>query len=390
MRANPGGQLAPQDVVGRDRLIARLWRLLQRQSLVLGAERRMGKTSIVKKMTAEPAAGVIPIYRDLESIREPLEFVQYIFDDVDSYLTQRKRLAERARGLLSKLTGVEVAGIVKFPGLVAPHWKTMLTHTIEDLDQNQDDTVVFFWDELPLMLYNIKKRSGEDVATEILDTLRSLRQMHPRVRMVYTGSVGLHHVITSLRGEGYVNDPTNDMAVMDVPPLSSPDAALLARSLLNGENLPAANDQATVAAIAEQANNVPFFIHHIVDQMIDYDGPVDASAAQAIVEARLVDPQDPWHLRYYNERLDEYYAAEMRPFARAILDTLAVATQPLSFDDLFNLVKARIVTEDQDMVHRTLTLLQQDHYVVQEQGSGAYRYRLPLLQRHWRVSRGLA
>ena len=49
MKANPGGQLDPSDIVGREELIDRLWRVLRRQSLVLVAVRRMGKTCIVKK-----------------------------------------------------------------------------------------------------------------------------------------------------------------------------------------------------------------------------------------------------------------------------------------------------------------------------------------------------
>lgn len=390
MKANPGGQLAPGEVIGRDRLIVRLWRVLNRQSLVLSAERRMGKTSIVKKMVAEPVAGVIPVYRDLEPVRDPLEFAQYVFDDVDRYLSARTRTTQRVRGLLSQLTGAEVPGVIKFPSVVAQHWKIILTHTIEDLVQNQDDTIVFFWDELPLMLYNIKQRSGEGMATEILDALRSLRQMHPGLRMVYTGSIGLHHVVTSLRREGYVNDPTNDMQALDVPPLEAADAANLARQLLQGEGLPTNDEQAVAVAIAQQADNIPFFIHYIVDQMTLSHDPIEPSTAQVIVDARLVDSQDPWHLRYYRERLDQYYDADRCAIALVILDVLAVATQPLPFDELLNLVKARVVTEDAEMVRSVLTLLQQDHYIMQEPGSARFSFRHPLIKRFWRASRGLS
>lgn len=52
MRANPGGQLAPENVVGRDRLIAKLWDILTQQSVVLTSERRIGKTQIIRKMKA--------------------------------------------------------------------------------------------------------------------------------------------------------------------------------------------------------------------------------------------------------------------------------------------------------------------------------------------------
>ena len=69
MRANTGGQIAPQDVIGRDQLIQSVWRALKQQSVVLTAARRMGKTSILRKMEAEPHMKYLPVYHDLENLR---------------------------------------------------------------------------------------------------------------------------------------------------------------------------------------------------------------------------------------------------------------------------------------------------------------------------------
>jgi len=43
MKANPGGEIASAEVMGRDHLIADLWGILEQQSVMLSAERRMGK-----------------------------------------------------------------------------------------------------------------------------------------------------------------------------------------------------------------------------------------------------------------------------------------------------------------------------------------------------------
>jgi hypothetical protein len=67
-----------------------------------------------------------------------------------------------------------------------PQWKRLLVSVVEDLMEQQSGAVVFFWDEFPQMLHNIAKESPED-AMEILNTLRSLRQHHERLRMVLTG-----------------------------------------------------------------------------------------------------------------------------------------------------------------------------------------------------------
>jgi hypothetical protein len=384
MKTNPGGQIPPSEVIGRDQLIRRLWRVLDRQSLVLSAERRMGKTCIIQKMVAEAPQDKLPIYHDLEGIRTPLEFVETVFHDVEGYLGRLQRTAGRVREWLAHLAGMEIDSVIKLPDAVAPHWKTLLTKTIEDLVEQQDRTLIFFWDEMPLMLYNIKQQSGEAAAIEILDTLRSLRQMHRGLRMVFTGSVGLHNVITSLKRAGYANDPTNDMATEDVPALSPDAARELACQLVKGEGLQTDDLQETIRAIVTAVDCIPFFIHHIVDEIAQLGSTVDVATIGEVVDACLTDSYDRWHLRYYCERIDTYYAPDGRLFALNLLDVLSVTDHPLVFDDVFNLLKSRLETEDNEMARHVLTLLQRDHYIIQ-QTNGMFRFRFPLIQRSWRL-----
>ena len=75
LRLNPGGALAPEEVVGRDLLIAKLWTTLDRQSVMLTAERRMGKTSVLNKMLAEGRRGDAAEYFMAKVVRMPAEFV---------------------------------------------------------------------------------------------------------------------------------------------------------------------------------------------------------------------------------------------------------------------------------------------------------------------------
>ncbi|MBV9850404.1 MAG: ATP-binding protein, partial [Armatimonadetes bacterium] len=270
MRANPGGQIAPKDVIGRDKLVVRIWQALDRQSVVLTAARRMGKTSIAKKMIAEAGETVLPVYHDLAKLRSPIEFVETIYHDIESFLTTRRKAAKRAHGLIAALSGSEVKGI-KLPSVIAPHWKSLLQNLVEDLSEHRDELVIFFWDEMPMMLENIKQDHGEKSAMEVLDTLRSLRQMFPAMRMVYTGSIGLHHVVTSLKRSGYANAPTNDMKIIDVPPLAPVDAEHLASLLLEGESIQVADKQKVAATIARSTDNVPFYIQHVVDRLKEWE-----------------------------------------------------------------------------------------------------------------------
>ena len=101
------------------------------------------------------------------------------------------------------------------------------------LPSTATDKSFLCWDELPWMLQKMTARpEGETVVMDLLDTLRGLRQTHANLRMIYTGSIGLHHVVTALREEGYVNSPVNDMRTVEVPPLDDGHAEALAKALI--------------------------------------------------------------------------------------------------------------------------------------------------------------
>src|SRR5688572_12378691 len=117
------------------------------------------------------------------------------------------------------------------------------------------------------MLDNIRKRQGEATAMEVLDVLRFVRQTYPKVRMVMTGSIGLHHVLATLKTAGYANAPINDMAAVDVPALTPEKGAELARLLLEGEKVSCDEIAATSRELTRAVDNFPYYIHHLVRQL---------------------------------------------------------------------------------------------------------------------------
>ncbi len=64
-------QLGAQSVFGRDKLIRRMWKHLERGSLRFTAERRIGKTTVMKKMAAEPPDGFEVVFLDVEGVDRP-------------------------------------------------------------------------------------------------------------------------------------------------------------------------------------------------------------------------------------------------------------------------------------------------------------------------------
>jgi hypothetical protein len=236
------------------------------------------------------------------------------------------------------------------------------------------------------MLQGISAREGEAIAMEILDVLRSLRQKHPAFRMVLTGSVGLHHVIRSLKDRGYANASVNDMYELEVPPLEHDDACQLARSLIAGERLATESLDETVAAIADAADGIPFYIHHIVRELKISNSTASPQTVANTVSAQLLDANDPWKLGHYRERITTYYPGAEK-LVMTVLDSLAVASRPLRTDDVLRFVSSTIEFDDRDRLLDLLRLLERDHYL--KRRDGGYTWKFPLIARWWQLDRDL-
>jgi hypothetical protein len=238
------------------------------------------------------------------------------------------------------------------------------------------------------MLYNIQQSQGEESAMELLDTLRALRQTHPGLRMIYTGSIGLHHVLGALKEAGYINPSTNDMKTIELPPLDQPDACALAMALISGEAIQCDDVAAVTAAIATESACVPYYIHHIVDALATGRQQANVKLIGELVAAKLRDPQDPWEFQHFFDRIPRYYGKASAKLACQILDCLAVEGNALSLDVLFERLKAQAKLDDPEPVRSLLRLLQRDHYVLQDE-KGAFAFRLALIQRAWKTQRAL-
>ena len=397
MRASTGVLLSPENVFGRDELIGQLWRWLEIKSVRLEAERRIGKTSILTRMKAHPPKGWFPLYLDLEKRHTTDEFAEEIATQVEQFLGRFKRAGKRIGQFLTSLGGTKVNGGgvgFTFPSAKdrpEGYWKYLLQESIRDLVEAKEERVVFFFDEMPSLLSAIaKSEAGAARAMEVLDVLRALRHDPDTAdgfRMVLTGSIGLHHVLETLRNDGYSNPALNDMEPVEVQPLTTAAAQGLARLLIDGEELKADDPAESARIIADESGGFPFYLQSVVlrlsiDQMTA--NPADVKKA---VQNALTASHDPWQLRYLAGRISTYYPKD-EAVTLAILDTAATATAPLPVAEIVKQVKSARPEADPERVRKLLKLLEQDHYVTRDE-EGRYRFRFPLLQRWWKLDRGL-
>lgn len=349
----------------------------------------MGKTSVMRKMLAEPVPGVCPVKRSLQGVTSPDEFVRSLIVDTELAFPG---LLKRSLGAWLESAGVTKIGVssfsVEFKPTADQGWKDVAGETLAVLDREVDGQIVFLWDEFPHMVANIRDNQGPLVARELLDQLRAWRETYSTVRMVLSGSLGLHHVVDGLRAQGGMWVPTHDMLGMDLPPLEQADASYLARELLRNEEIGCADPDHVAATIALEVDGAPYYVHHTVHQLRERQrnrriGTIDVALVCALVEEALSDPLDPWQLQHYIDRIGSYYGDDA-DFVRALLDVVAAAPNPPSLETIHAQIGAHLEPPPPERLRDLLVLLCKDYYL----GAGpAYAFRLGLVRRAWLARR---
>lgn len=398
-------QIDPKNVIGRDKLIERIWKKLRKDSIRFTAERRVGKTTVMTKMAAEPRPGFEVLFLELEGIDSPERFVELLINRVMPLLSK----TEKAKGWWSSfheaIGGTEVAGIFKLPNVSKIGWQATLTKTLEGVCEHQaDKTILLLMDELPYMLQKIASVSqdGEQktLALTLLDTLRSIRQQYKNVRMVYAGSVGLHHVVTDLKQGTLASEPVNDMPLVEIRALDVPDAIILAERLLKEEDVEvlAEGRQAILERLVHLTDCVPFYIEAVCSRLGESAGPINIRAVDETVQRQLTSDHDPWEMEHFRERLGTYYSGTIKDtsdtilrdeeIARVILDHMAVVNTSQSIDEVWDVVKSNFSLTDRNHIVEMLRSLALDHYLVSDIEK-RYSFRFPLIQGWWKIAQGL-
>lgn len=388
MKINPGGRLNIEDVMGRDNEIIRYWDVLERQGLIISAERRIGKTHIVLKMRDQCRSDYLPIYQDLEAVHSIADLIRSIY----SLVERSSSTSSRFKALMAKwsvLLPRKIAG-VDLPA-ADNTWRTLLSDVFDDLVSIDDGKrILMLWDEFPLMLHNLQRREGNDAVMQLLDHLRAMRLAQAeRMRFLFTGSIGLHVVLRSLRKAGHANDPVNDMLSLTVPPMADSDTRSLAAALLEGTSADPAQIPDLASRITSEVGGFPYYVHHVVDQLDQLRRPPVLEDVLSAVDKLVYDPHDPANFNYYVTRLSSYYSDDERLLALIVLDTIASRSSLTSVPEIINLCRHRDPSLKDERLREILTILAEDHYIEprKQAGGAAYDFRWQLVKKWWRGTR---
>jgi hypothetical protein len=387
-----GGSPRAGSIFYRDDLVDRLVDALGAgESIVLTAEKRVGKTGVMRVLEARSDSAMAVVYRDVEGVGSPRRLAELVTEDVRPFLGAGDRARHRLRSWCEKLGGTTV-GPVTLPEFTeadwAAHLNTMFDALSGDLEE-EDRTLVLVWDEAPWMIAKVRRDCGWEVAADLLDELRAIRDRHPRVRFVFTGSIGFHHVLRDLRDGRSHHSALNTMSEVDLPPLTPDDAGRLARRLLGWIEQRGATFDVPAADVAEHiaavCDGVPYFMHATVDDLAKRSGVLGLADVDAVITAARFSPNDSWNLGHYETRLEDYYGSDADR-AGLVLDAVALRGTATTDEVVADLSHSG-PGHDRGSIRPLLQLLHSDHYLSRD-GTG-WRFTYGLIREAWLDRRDL-
>ena len=374
-----GPPVEGKDFFGREKELRIANRLLDRgHSLLLSAPRRIGKSSLAKRLIEDKKRqGWKCVYIDLEQVTTEEGFLRLVIENFEKQQVWKQiadGMAQSARSVFDRIHKISIGPVGI--DLSSQEKKEDLYKSLNSLIRHNEDTFIVV-DELTLFLgVLLRSHSGEEKVSFILNWLRSIRQESgTQVRWLFCGSVGLKNFTSSLNLSFTINDLTD----FSLDELTQGEA----RGLLMGlcQSVEIDMDENMVAyALKKIQWNIPYFIQILFAKLRDnYNGPVCLEDIDRAYNELCSES----YLNTWSERLVEYRELE-RP-ARLILNALSARKNGLKRDSLQNIL---MTGQDSSkfgeiglMLSKVLEMLENDGYLLRNNSVRAFRS--PLLRDYW-------
>lgn len=377
MRNKVGPPVSGEDFYPRPLLMASLCRRLNSgDHLYLQAPRRSGKTSIMFQLREEPCDGYIFVYINTESVEDPEHFFVRVLKEIErsGLIANRLDRLTQARNMLDDLLQrIRKIGPVELNDVKGQEPSALFSELLAKLDL-ENERLVLMIDEFPSTVANIVKKHGADAAVRFLQLNRSLRQ-NPgsKIQMMYTGSIGLPALVSSLEASAAVNDLAN----FEVPPLTREEAAGLCSQLFEREKI-ALSPALTEHLLDQVGWLMPFFVQLAVGETIEvyYTQRSTVLTENHINEAieRSTSLRSNTHFESYYQRITTAFNSEEASFAHQILRRVAN-------EESIPIAEALGQGEEANRRRFVLNSLELDGYLYQ--GDGQLRFQSPILRKWW-------
>jgi hypothetical protein len=356
------------------------WREIQKGNHILfTAPRRVGKTSVMKDLVANPIEDYLCIYENVESDNTSQQFYKRLYHLIIS----RIGTVQKSKNLFEKwiktigIEEISVEGTIKFKEKTIDYKDELLLLISKLPEMNQK--VVLFLDEFPEVISAIRKKKDDDSAIEVLHTIREIRhnKAFNHIIFVLAGSIGLEHVVESLDRPKLIND----LHPVKIEPLSKSEARQLIAQLTKGATMKIF-DEILDTLFDKLELLVPYFIQ----LMIEYSDEILYTENRTVLVNNDFDAaflrivKDNRYLSDWESRLKPpYLLKEENTFCISLL-TFIAHKSVISIQEIFNLAQnAKMKSTYMNLIK----MLIRDGYLL-EAPDKKYRFSSPLLQSWWK------
>lgn len=374
----------------RTQIVNEILALLETSNLQIVAPRRIGKTSILFFLLDKKLQDHIYVYVDTEAVDEENEFFKKVLKEILRSEAVRqssriKKFVEQGNRFLKRIKSIHVLGqeVAFEDNSDGVDYKEDLLNLLIGLELDDSAKLVILLDEFPQTIQNILDRNNgnSEPAKKFLQSNREIR-LHPevlsKVKFIITGSIGLNHTVAAVECSAFIND----LASLEVGPLSKQEAADFLQQLLTTKEL---------AITAETSHYlfdrlewlIPFHIQLAVQEIMsmarlhsvkDVTPDLIDQAFHAIIQARNNN-----HFEHYYSRLRKQFKGSELEYVRDVLDALALSG---------TIKKAEIfgISAKHDLQSRWRTIIEvlvYDGYINNIGDHNVYRFNSPIVRMWW-------
>ena len=372
------------DFFDRAREIARYWKGLQTDNLLLLAPRRVGKSSVLRRMNQLTAdEGFTGIYLDVSDCHDELRFVQRLYAAILDHHGSADRLWEgiKESWLGKTMSRVKKAGAGVFSIEFESNnvdWARMGEELAEALEGLDGRTLIQV-DELPvfvLKLFNRADDTEQGRIREFLYWLRRLRQAYPRVRWMLAGSIGLDTVASRLN----IADSINDLGIETLGAFDIETSHALLRELAKTYRVEL-DDAVRGHILARVGWPIPHYLQLIFHKLRDCKKPRKKDVDAAV--DTLLDPHHKGVFDYWRQRLRDEMGRPDADYAGTLLNSACRTPSGIRRSIFQQALTTAIPDADlrEEKLRYVLDVLENDGYLVEHEK--LWMFRSPLLREYW-------
>lgn len=392
-----GAPAQGEQFYNRDQEQRRFWQVIVINHVVLSAPRRLGKTSLLKKLIKDASAHqLLGAHLDISAKRTAKEVLEAILQQfpqqsiqqrVQAVLTQAGKQIQRVQTIAMSADGFELS-LAQPPAFA--DWAEAATLVIQQLS-NQPLLIVL--DEFSVFIQKLLEGDREQ-AEQFLQWLRSWRQQTGlQCRVVLSGSIGLNYLLQQHGLQAEVNDCFD----FELKAFSEQHAIgmLTSFAVREGWGLTEARAKLICEAVGWLS---PYYLLCVLEEAINtayerlnIQSPNQHQLLDTDIQSSIADLKSKSsRFHHWFQRLDELLPSAEVSLARKALGELSTHSRGLTLLSLLPRVHAGVQAGFADadsyeqQLQQLLVLLVEQGYLIQE---GQYwLFQSPILREYWQYN----